>query len=65
MWIVVGMADSRKTALNMQKALESEGILIKIRNVTSKIKSSDDTYEIMVLESESKSAREVLLENGF
>ena len=64
MWIVVGMASSVKTAHRMQKVLEAEGILVKLTNVTKKIKSSDDTYEILVLESESDSAREILLENG-
>jgi hypothetical protein len=64
MWIVVGMASSIKTAARMQKTLESEGILVKLTNVTKKIRSSDDTYEILVLESESDSAREILLENG-
>jgi hypothetical protein len=64
MWIVVGMANSVKAASKMQKALESEGILVKLTNVTKKIRSSDDTYEILVLESESDSAREILLENG-
>lgn len=64
MWIVVGMASSIKSAAKMQKALESEGILVKLTNVTKKIKSSDETYEILVLESESDSAREILLENG-
>lgn len=64
MWIVVGMASSIKTAAKMQKVLESEGILVKLTDVTKKIKSSDDTYEVLVLESESDSAREILLENG-
>lgn len=64
MWIVVGMASSRTIAGRMQKLLESEGILVKITNVSKKIKSSDDTYEILVLESESNSAREILLDNG-
>jgi hypothetical protein len=65
MWIVVGMASSRKNAGRMQKLLEAEGILVKLTNVSGKIKSSDDTYEILVLESESDSAREILLDNGF
>lgn len=65
MWIVVGMASSRKTAAGMQKALEAEGILVKLKNVAPKIKSSEDTFEIMVLEAESEPAREILLENGF
>jgi hypothetical protein len=64
MWIVVGMASSRKAVCIMQKTLETEGIIVKIKNVSSKIKSNDDTYEVLVLESESASAREILLENG-
>ncbi len=65
MWIVVGMAGSAKQAQAMQKNLESEGILVKIRNVSSKTKNSGDTYEVMVLESEAASARDILLEKGF
>lgn len=65
MWIVVGMAGSAKQAQAMQKNLESEGILVKIRNVSSKTKNSGDTYEVMVLESEAASAREILMEKGF
>ncbi|MGE5494574.1 MAG: hypothetical protein ACM3S4_04655 [Burkholderiales bacterium] len=65
MWIVVGMAGSRKIACKMQKLLESEGILVKLSNVSGKIKTSDDTYEILVLESEAGLAREILLENGY
>ena len=52
MWIVVGMASSQKMAHTMQKCLESEGVLVKLRNVSSKTKHSSDTYEILVLESE-------------
>lgn len=63
-WIVVGMASSKKTACRMQKLLESEGVLVKLKNVSCKIKCSDDTYEILVLASESDTAREILLENG-
>ena len=64
MWLVVGMASSKKAAQEMQKALEGEGILVKLRNVSSKAKDGRDTYEILVLESEASQAREVLLENG-
>jgi flavodoxin len=65
MWIVVGMASSQKMAQAMQKGLESEGILVKLRNVSSKTKRSSDTYEILVLESESDAAREILIEKGY
>ena len=64
MWLVVGMASSKKAAVTMQKALESEGILVKLRNVSSKAKDGGDTYEILVLESEATQAREILLEHG-
>ncbi len=64
MWLVVGMASSKKAAVIMQKTLESEGILVKLRNVSSKAKDGGDTYEILVLESEASLAREILLEHG-
>ena len=64
MWLVVGMASSKKTAQEMQKALEGEGILVKLRNVSSKAKDGRDTYEILVLESEAGQAREILFEKG-
>lgn len=65
MWIVVGMASSQKMAQSMQRSLESEGILVKLRNVSSKTKRSSDTYEVLVLKSESDSAREILIEKGY
>ena len=64
MWLVVGMAGSKKAAVMMQRALEAEGILVKLRNVSSRTKDGSDTYEIMVLESEATQAREILLEQG-
>ena len=65
MWIVVGMASSQKMADAMQKCLESEGVLVKLRNVSAKAKSSTDTFEILVLQSEADSAREILVDNGY
>ncbi len=64
MWIVVGMANSQSVANEMQKALEAEGILVKLSNVSNKIKRGNDTYEILVLESESDLAREILLDKA-
>ena len=64
MWLVVGMASSKKTAQEMQQALEGEGILVKLRNLSSKAKDGRDTYEILVLESEAGQAREILFEKG-
>lgn len=65
MWMVVGVANNQSMADRMQNALENEGVLVKIRNSSVRAKQQGNTFEIMVLESESDFAREVLLENGF
>jgi len=64
MWIVVGLANAQNLAENMQKTLEAEGLLVKLRNVSASTKRKGNTFEVLVLESESDSAREILLENG-
>lgn len=64
MWIVVGMAGNQQLADRMKSILEAEGILVKLRNVSVRAKTKGNTYEVLVLESESDSAREILLENG-
>ncbi|MFA5675666.1 MAG: hypothetical protein WDA65_04005 [Christensenellales bacterium] len=65
MWVVVGMTGTKKTAHAMQKTLEAEGILVKLRNVSAKTKISGDTYEVLVLASEGGEAREILIEQGY
>ncbi len=65
MWMVVGVASNQSIAERMQKVLEKEGILVKVRNACVRTKQQGSTFEIMVLESEANSSREVLLENGF
>ena len=65
MWIVVRMANTLLMANNMQTALETEGLLVKLQDVSDKTKRSKNTYEVLVLESELDSAREILIENGF
>lgn len=64
MWMVVGVANNQSMADRMQNALENEGVLVKIRSSSVRAKQHS-TFEIMVLESESDFARDVLLENGF
>ena len=64
MWMVVGMVSSAKKAAQLQKALEEEGILVKLRNVSARAKTTGDTIEVLVLESEADVAREILVENG-
>jgi len=64
MWMVVGMAGSEKRAAQLQKALEEEGILVKLRNVSAKARTAGDTIEVLVLQSEADAAREILVEHG-
>ena len=62
MWIVIGMANTQELADNMQSTLETEGLLVKQRTLSPNTKSN--TIEVLVLESEADSAREILLEKG-
>ena len=64
MWMVVGVADNRKMAVDMRKALEREGILVQMRASSVRASRAGNTCEILVLESEAESSREILLENG-
>lgn len=64
MWIVISMSNNKNIADNMQRTLEAEGILVKVRNVSAKTKRNGNTFEVLVLESESDSAKEILFENG-
>lgn len=65
MWMVVGVANNQTMAENMRKALEKEGILVKQRAASVRASRVGNTFEILVLESEAESTREILLENGF
>jgi hypothetical protein len=65
MWMVVGMANNHSMADSMRKALEKEGVLVKVRNASMRAKQASNAYEVLVLESEADSSREILLENGY
>jgi len=62
MWIVVAMPTDQILAAKMQQTLEVEGLLVKLKKVSGD--SISTTYEVLVLESEADSAREILLDNG-
>lgn len=64
MWIVISMSNNKNIAENMQRTLEAEGILVQLRNASAKTKRNSNTFEVLVLESESDSAKEILFENG-
>ncbi len=64
MWMVVGMAGSAKKAAQIQKALEMQGILVKLRDVSAETRDGGDTIEVLVLKSEAGAARKIMVENG-
>ena len=65
MWMVVGMANNQSVADSMRTVLEREGVLVKVRNASVRAKQASNAYEVLVLESEADTSREILLENGY
>ena len=65
MWMIVGMANNQSMASGMQKVLEREGVLVKVRNASVRAKQVSNAFEILVLESEADSSREILLDSGY
>lgn len=65
MWMVVAMANNQSMADSMQKVLEQEGVLVEVRNASVRAKQVSNAFEILVLESEADSSREILLDSGY
>lgn len=59
MWLVVYISPSLQMADAVERLLLDEGFLVRRKAV-----SGSDTYELRVLESEAKEARELLVEKG-
>lgn len=63
MWTVVYMATDENTAEKVKEAIESEGILVKTKEVM-KSKKYGCCVEILVPESETLEAQQVILEKN-
>lgn len=61
MWTVIYLAHSEKDAQRIEKALTTEGFLVKVREV-GKNKNGQGTFEIMVPNSEAEDANMLMLE---
>ena len=61
MWTVVYMAMNQETALRVEDAIRSEGILVKTREIM-KSKRHDHCIEVIVPESEAQEAQNIILE---
>jgi len=62
MWTVIYIAANKNLAEKYQKALAAEGILTKLRPVSSSPLSNSTATEILVPESEAEEAHEILTE---
>lgn len=65
MWMVVYIAEGIDSADLLRRLLESEGILAKVRRIYKNKTEAENSYEIMVLESETEEAREIMALKGF
>lgn len=63
MWTVVYMAPNRETAERVKECLTKESILAKIRPI-SKNSCRDGYYEVLVPESETEEAHNILFQEG-
>lgn len=63
MWTVIYMATDKETAVKVQEAIQSEGILVKSKQVM-KSKRHGCCIEVLVPESEAQEAQKVILEKN-
>ena len=64
MWMVVHMARSQAAAEEISDCLTREGLLVRLHPVYRSVSARENYYEIQVLQSEVREAREILLERG-
>lgn len=60
MWTSIYIANTKTQADRMQKTLQSEGFLTKVRFVGGTVVQKDGIFEIQVLESEADEAQSVV-----
>ncbi|MDD4568563.1 MAG: hypothetical protein PHE70_00320 [Tepidanaerobacteraceae bacterium] len=63
MWTVIYMATDKETALRVEKAIKSEGFLVRTRQVM-KSKRHGCCIEVIVPESEAQEAQNVIFEKN-
>ncbi len=63
-WVVIHMAHTQQRAEQIERLLDGEGFLIRVRPVARAL-SGDSCFEVLSLSSEAKEARDLLQERGF
>ena len=64
MWTVVYIAKSREIAESLRSLLEEAKLLVKIRPVCKQSAAENDSYDILVPESEVSLANGLIIENN-
>ena len=65
MWTVVYIAKSREIAESLRVLFEKAKLLVRIRPVCKQSDSENDSYDILVPESEVSQAHSIIIENDF
>jgi hypothetical protein len=64
MWTVVYLAKNKVMADKVSNLMSQEGVLVKIQPVSKNTGDEDGYFEILVLESETEEAHNILYEKG-
>lgn len=64
MWVVIHMAKGEEAAKAVEVLLQSEGVLVKRKQVYKNLPPDENYYEIQVPGAEAKEARDLLIENS-
>ena len=62
MWTVVYIARTKDMADKLQKILEDDGMLVKVRPICKSTDGSDTSYEVLVPESEVEQAHGLIID---
>lgn len=65
MWVVIYMAQNKKVAEAIEDILRDENILFKTKSIYKNVTPEDNSYEILVPQSEAGEAHAILMENGY
>ncbi len=65
MWTVIYIARNKENALALQKALEKEGILVKLRTACKDDSEEENCYEVLVPAAEVEEAHSIIIDIGF
>ena len=63
-WAVIHMTRGQVRAEEIQQALQAEGFLARIRQMSRAMSGEENDFEILCLQSEAQEAQQLLIERG-